>query len=421
VSRHVVVIGAGVEGACSAIELLRAGHRVTILEPGEPGGEQAASFGNAGWFSSMSVIPPSEPGLWKKVPGFLRDPLGPLAIRWQYFPKVLLWLVRYLRAGSTEAKILRTAQALRPLLKDSPVLHSALAREAGVPELVEQKGLLHVYYSRAGFEADAMGWRIRKQVGVTWSEVEGEALRALEPDLDPAYTFAVLVHEAGRCLSPGRYVAALVAHAVRQGATLRKVAAKGFEVDLQVLKGVTLEDGSLLECDAAVLCCGARSKPLAARAGDFVPLETERGYHVMFRGAKQGPRHSASLAGAKMVVNHLEDGLRAAGQVEIAGLEAAPNWKRAHILRDHLQRCFPGLPNPFPADQVSYWLGHRPSMPDGMPCLGRSSASPDIVHAFGHGHVGLVAGARTGRIVAQLVSGQAPEIPIEPFSPARFH
>jgi D-amino-acid dehydrogenase len=421
VSKHVVVIGAGIEGACSAVELLRAGHRVTILEPGEPGGDQAASFGNAGWLSSMSVVPPSGPGLWKKVPGFLRDPLGPLAIRWQYFPKVLPWLTRYLLAGWTEAKVLRTAQALRPLLKDSPVLHGALAREAGVPELIEHKGLLDIHPDRASFEAEAMGWRIRQAVGVTWSEVEGEALRALEPDLAPSFTFAVMVHEAGRCLSPGRYVAALVAHAVRQGATLRKVAATGFKVDVQVLKGVTLADGSLLECDAAVLCCGARSKPLAARAGDHVPLETERGYHVMFHGAEQGPRHSAALAGAKMVVNHMADGLRAAGQVEIAGLDAAPNWKRAEILRDHLQRCFPGLPNPYPADKVSTWMGHRPSMPDGMPCLGRSSASADIVHAFGHGHVGLVAGPRTGRIVAQLISGQAPEIPIEAFAPSRFH
>lgn len=420
-SKHVVVIGAGIEGACSAVELLRAGHRVTIVEPGEPGGEQAASFGNAGWFSSMSVIPPSEPGLWKKVPGFLRDPLGPLAIRWQYFPKVLPWLTRYLLAGWTEEKILRTAQALRPLLKDSPVLHGALAKEAGVPELIEHKGLLNVYFSRAGFEADAMGWRIRKQVGITWKEVEGDALREMEPDLDPAYTFAVLVEEAGRCLNPGRYVAALVAHAQRQGATLRKAAATGFKVDARKLKGVVLEGDTLLECDAAVLCCGAHSRPLAARAGDFVPLETERGYHVMFHGAQQGPRHSASLAGAKMVVNHMEDGLRAAGQVEIAGLHAAPNWKRAEILRDHLQRCFPGLPNPFPADRVTTWIGHRPSTPDGKPALGYASATRDIVHAFGHGHVGLVAGARTGRIVAQLVSGQEPEIPIQPFSPARFH
>jgi len=419
-NRHVVVIGAGIEGAASAVELLRAGHRVTILEPGEPGGEQAASFGNAGWLSSHSVLPPSAPGLWKKVPGFLADPLGPLAVRWQHFPRALPWLLRYLAAGSSEAKLLRIAQALRPLLKDSPVLHGALAREAGVPHLIEHKGLMNAWYSRAGFEAEAMGWCIRRQVGIRWTEVEGEALRAMEPDLDPAYTFAVLTEEAGRCLSPGRYVAALVAHAQRQGAALRKVAATGLRLEGRALRGVALADGTLLGCDAAVICCGIRSAPLAAQAGDKVPLQTERGYHVMLRGANQGPRHSISLGGAKMVVNAMEDGLRAAGQVEIASVEAAPNWKRAEILRDHLLRSFPGLPNPFPADHVTTWLGHRPSTPDGMPCLGRASGCADVIHAFGHGHVGLVAGARTGRIVAELVSGEPPEIPIEAFSPARF-
>ncbi|HEY8611803.1 MAG TPA: FAD-binding oxidoreductase [Roseomonas sp.] len=419
-SRHVAVIGAGVEGAASAIELLRAGHRVTIIEPGEPGGSQAASFGNAGWLSSHSVLPPSAPGLWKKVPDFLRDPLGPLAVRWQYFPRALPWLLRYLAAGSTEAKLLRIAQSLRPLLKDSPLLHGALAREAGVPELIEHKGLMNAWHSRAGFEAEAMGWRIRRQVGITWTEIEGEALRAAEPDLDPAYTFAVLTEEAGRCLSPGRYIASLAAHARRQGAALRKAAATGFRLEGSALKGVTLSDGTVLDCDAAVICCGIRSAPLAAQLGDRVPLETERGYHVMLRGAEKGPRHSIGLGAAKMVVNAMEDGLRAAGQVEIAGLAGAPNWKRAEILRDHLLRSFPGLPNPFPADRVTTWLGHRPSTPDGMPCLGRARSCPDVIHAFGHGHVGLVAGPRTGRIVAQLLSGRPPEIPIEPFSPTRF-
>src|SRR3954463_13772442 len=121
--RHVVIIGAGAIGVISAIEALREGHRVTLIDPGEPGGEQAASYGNAGWLSSHSVIPPAEPGIWKKVPGYLMDPMGPLAIRWSYLPKILPWLVRYLWAGSTEARIEQTARALRPLLKDAPSLH----------------------------------------------------------------------------------------------------------------------------------------------------------------------------------------------------------------------------------------------------------------------------------------------------------
>ncbi|UFN48554.1 FAD-binding oxidoreductase [Roseomonas sp. OT10] len=419
--RHVAVLGAGIAGAASAIELLRAGHRVTILEPGPPGGEQAASFGNAGWLSSHSVLPPSVPGLWRKVPGFLADPLGPLAIRWSHFPRALPWLLRYIAAGSSEARLLRIAQALRPLLVESRELHAALAQEAGVAALIERRGVMHAFTSRAGFEAEAMGWRIRRAVGIGWTELEGEALRTAEPNLDPAYAFGVLVEEAGRCLAPGDYVAALVRLAQARGAVLRPVAATGLRLEGAVLRGVALADGSSLDCDAAVICCGARSKGLARQAGDAVPLESERGYHVMLKDTQQhGPVHSMSLSAAKMVVNPMRDGLRAAGQVEIAGLDAPPNWKRAEILRDHLLKSFPSLPQPFPAERVSFWMGHRPSTPDGLPVLGRSSASPDVIHAFGHGHVGLVAGPRTGRLVAQLLSGQPAEIPVDPFSARRF-
>jgi len=418
--RHVAVIGAGIEGVASAVELLRAGHRVTLLDPGKPGGEQAASYGNAGWLSTMSVIPPSAPGVWRKVPGYLSDPLGPLAIRWRRLPAALPWLLRYIAAGSTEAKILRTAQALRPLLKDSPLLHAALAREAGVPELVEQRGLLNVYPSRAAFEAEALSWRVRRAVGIEWQELEGEALRAAEPDLNPAFGFAVLVGEAGRCLDPGGYVAALAAHAEAQGAALRPVAARGLRIEGGRLRGVALADGSQLDCDAAVISCGARSVPLAAQAGDRVPLETERGYHVVLRGTQLGPQRSMMLSTAKMAVNPMRGGLRAAGQVEIAGLDAAPDWRRAEILRDHLLAAFPDLPRPFPAERISFWMGHRPSTPDALPVLGPSRATPDVVHAFGHGHVGLVAAARTGRLVAQMLSGREPEIPVAPFAASRF-
>jgi D-amino-acid dehydrogenase len=122
----------------------------------------------------------------------------------------------------------------------------------------------------------------------------------------------------------------------------------------------------------------------------------------------------------KMSITWTDRGLRCAGQVEIAGLEAAPNWKRAEILRDHLLRSFPKLPRDLPPERVKVWMGHRPSMPDGLPCLGPAAASPDVLLGFGHGHVGLVAGPRTARILAAMLAGRPPEIPVEPFRPSRF-
>ncbi|GJE16233.1 NAD(P)/FAD-dependent oxidoreductase [Methylobacterium marchantiae] len=416
---HVVVIGSGAVGTVSAIECLRAGHRVTVVDPGRPGGEQASSYGNAGWLSSHSVIPPAEPGMWKRVPFFLLDPLGPLSIRWAYLPKVMPWLVRFLLAARTTPRIERTARAMRTLLVDAPKLHAGLAAEAGVAHLVERRGVLHVYPDRAAFESEARSWEIRRKVGVEWLELSSEELRQREPSLHPRYTFGLVVEEAGHCRDPGSYVAALSGLAEERGATYVATRATGFRLEGGRLAAVTTEEGEIA-CDRAVVAAGARSKPLAASLGDPLPLESERGYHVMVTGAEAGPRTPVMASDAKMIVNVMNGGLRAAGQVEFAGLAAAPNWKRAEILRDHLISMFPGLPDPLPADRLKVWLGHRPSMPDGRPCIGPARRTPDVVYAFGHGHVGLVGSARTGRLVAQLVSGETPEIPLGPFDPRRF-
>ncbi|WP_342452884.1 NAD(P)/FAD-dependent oxidoreductase [Pararoseomonas indoligenes] len=413
------MIGAGIVGACTALHALDRGFRVTLLDPGEPGGEQAASYGNGCWLSVMSVLPPAGPGLWKKVPGFLKDPLGPLAIRWRYFPRVLPWLLAYLRSGWTEARVLRTAHALHTLLSDAPALHRALAERAGVGGLIRRDGLMYVYPSRAEYEAEAMGFRIRRQLGLSWQEIGPEEMRQLQPDLSARYGFGALFEAAGHCTDPGAYVAALVRQAVAEGASLRRTGATGFRIEEGRLKAVRTGDGEIA-ADRAVICAGARSRPLSAAAGSRVPLESERGYHAVVLGAGVGPRIPVMPSDGKMGITMTRAGLRASGQVEIAGLEAAPNWKRAEILRDHLLRAFPGLSEDLPPDRVRFWMGHRPSMPDGLPCLGPSAATQDIVLAFGHGHVGLVAGARSGEIAAALAAGEALPIALEPYDPQRF-
>ncbi|MDB5372711.1 MAG: FAD-binding oxidoreductase [Belnapia sp.] len=416
---HVVVIGAGILGACTALELLKAGFRVSIVEPGPPGGEQAASYGNGCWLSPMSVIPPATPGLWKKVPGFLADPLGPLAIRWSYLPKVLPWLARYLASGWTEARVLRTAVALRALLQGAPALHAALAEEAGVGHLIERRGLMYIYPSRAEFEAEAMAWRIRRQVGVEWLEIGADELRQREPELDRRYGFAALIEEGGHCRDPGGYVAALVQLAEAQGAQRVQARAIGFRIEAGRLRSVLTDTGEIA-ADRAVIAAGAHSKALAAAVGDAVPLETERGYHAMVMHPESGPRTPMMPSDGKMSVTMTDLGLRCAGQVEIAGLEAAPNWQRAAILRDHLLRSFPGLPRDLPPERVKFWMGHRPSMPDGLPCIGPARRTSDVVHAFGHGHVGLVSAPRSARLVAQMLLAQPMEIDAKPYDPRRF-
>jgi len=416
---HVVVIGAGIAGAATAVELLRDGHRVTILEPGEPGGEQAASYGNGAWLSTASVVPVAMPGLWKKLPGYLRDPLGPLAIRWSYLPRLAPWLAYFLRAGSSVKKVEATARALRPLIADAPERHRRLAEEAGVPDLIERRGLLYVFPSRADFEADSLAWRLRAENGVRWLELDEDELRQREPALDRRYTFGLIVEDGGHCTDPGGYVAALVEYARRRGAILRRERALGFRIENRRLQAVRT-DGGEIAAEKAVIAAGSWSKPLAREAGDHVLLETERGYHVEIADPGTGPRQPIMPSDMHTATTLTRNGLRIAGQVELAGHKAAPNWKRAEILRDYALDAWPGLPRDLPPERIKFWMGHRPSTPDGLPCIGTASATQDVVHAFGHGHIGLASGAITGRLAADLISEKEPTIALAPYAPQRF-
>ena len=415
---HLVVIGAGIMGVCAALEAQTRGWAVTILDPGTPGGEQAASYGNGCWLNPLSVIPPALPGLWRKLPRFIADPLGPLAIRWRYLPKMAPWLARYLAAGWTEARVQRTARALRPLLADAPARHLAWAREAGVEHLIQRTGLLYIWADRAGFEAEALAWRVRAAVGCTWRELDEDALRQQEPALDRRYRFGVFTDEGASCTDPGAYVAALAALAQARGARVLRTAATGFRIESGRLRGVTTGEGEVA-ADLALIAAGARSKPLAAAAGDRLPLESERGYHAEIIAPEVATRTPLMPFDGKMSVIRTAGGLRVAGQVEIAGIDAAPDWRRADILRDHLRRTVPGLPAELPPDRIRVWLGHRPSMPDGMPVLGLARRSADIAHGFGHGHVGLVGGPKSAALVIALLAGERPD-EAAPFSPKRF-
>ena len=316
--KKVAVIGAGIVGMATASYLQRDGHDVVVIDPQPPG--HGASFGNAGCFNPSSVVPVATPDTWKNIPKYLSDPLGPLRIRWSYLPALAPWLIRLVRAG-TPQRIEAQARALKTIL--APCLDALLplARDAGAEHLVARNGILIAYRTQQPWDADAAAWDIRRRNGTHWEELNADELRQFDPNLSRDFTRGKLVPGNGHCLDPGAFVAALAEAVQGDGADFPASRATGFTCDGASLRAVQTPEGDVA-ADAAVIATGAHSKPLAAMLGDRVPLETERGYHAMLRAPEVMPRVPTTDSEQKFVATPMADGVRFAGTVELAGLDA---------------------------------------------------------------------------------------------------
>jgi D-amino-acid dehydrogenase len=410
--KRMAVVGAGVVGLACASRLQMRGWEVTLVDPRDPG--MHCSYGNAGCLSRASCVPLGLPGVLSKVPGWLLDPSGPLAIAPRYALAIAPWLWRFWR-NTTLDRVNRIADALHALLDPTVEKWRPLAAWAGVPELIRQDGYAFVYESAAAYEGDALGRELRRARGVRIEVLEGGAVREFDRALSPAITHMVLLPEQGHVPNPLRLSQALASRLREGGARFVQQAATGFEFHEGRVKRVRTE-AQAIEVDAVVIAAGAHSKPLAAHLGAAVPLETERGYHVMIEDPGVQPRIPVCSGEGKYFATPMEGGLRVAGTVELAGLHAQPSWSRADALLSGARRLLPGLAY----GTVDRWMGHRPSLPDSKPVIGRAPKAPNAFFAFGHGHVGLTAAAPTADIVASLASGEAPEIDIAPFAADRF-
>lgn len=414
--RRVGVIGAGALGICAASWLLRDGHDVVVIDPEGIG--NGASFGNAGCLNSSSLVPMSLPGMAWKVAGWLLDPLGPLAIRPRYLPQLAPWLVQFL-LSSSPARVQRQAQALTGLLADAPGAYAPLVSHAGAQDLLRHNGHIVAYRTRRDFDGDRLGWQLRRDAGIRFDVLNENELWQMEPAISRDYQLGLLLPDNAYTVNPQALIRALGESFLRDGGRMSQAKVLDFNFAGQALQGLVTDQGDI-PLDAVVLAAGAHSRGLAEKAGDKVMLDTERGYHVMIKDPEIMPRHSILDAAGKFVATPMEHGLRLAGTVEFAGLQAPPDWRRANRLQTLGRRLFPALQPVYPEARLSRWMGFRPSMPDSLPVIGPARRSRDIIYAFGHGHIGLAAAARTGRLVAELVSGMTPHVDIAPFSAQRF-
>lgn len=409
---HVTVIGAGIVGVSCAAFLQREGFEVTVVDRLEPG--LGTSFGNAGSVSPSAILPVAMPGVAKKIPGWLMDPLGPLTVRWSYLPRIAPWLARFV-SHATREECQRVAVAMRALMETVFDDYQEIIPGEGFNRLIRRNGCLYVYGSRAELDAAKWSLDLRRNLGAEMAEVGGAEMRELEPALNKRFDLGVFAPENGSTIDPYQLVNTIADEIRKNGG--RFVTAEVKDVTLGPEGPVALETtAGRMPVDRLVLAAGAWSSRLARKLGAKVPLETQRGYHVTFPRPQIGVNRTVMWNTRSVFVNPMDCGLRIAGTVELAGLRARPNYARADKLTRIAREMFPDLDT----SDHSKWMGHRPCLPDSLPIVDRSPRFPNTIFAFGHQHVGICSGGPTGRHVATMMAGKTPRIDLSPFSATRF-
>ncbi|MDX8537661.1 FAD-dependent oxidoreductase [Mesorhizobium abyssinicae] len=407
----IAIIGGGIIGICAATYLTEAGRNVTIFD--RTGICEETSSGNAAAFAFTDVLPLAHKGMMRQLPTWLADPLGPLTIPPAYLPKLLPWLIRFWRAGRGDRyETSLAAQAAMMRLAEAEWM--GLLDRSGTRPMLREDGSLELYESEAEFRASLSGWAARERYGIGFNHVEGAEMAALQPGLSPRFIKATFVPGWKTVADPKLLGKAVWAHAERLGARFEhaRVARIAAGADGAT---IVLADGSTRKANQLVIAAGAWSHLLARDLGERIPLETERGYNTTLPKAAFDVRRQLIFSGHGFVITPLETGLRVGGAVELGGIERPPNFARSKAMLEKARRFLPGL-DPSGGRE---WMGYRPSLPDSLPVIGRARA-PNTFYAFGHGHLGLTQAAATGRLIRDLVLGQAPPVGLAPFSPQRF-
>src|SRR5579859_567417 len=398
--RNIAVIGAGVVGMSAALYLQRDGHRVSVIDARAPG--TLTSYGNAGGIVTGAVTPTSTPDLWKEIPTMLFDRSSPIRLRWRYLPQLAPWLARFLLAGRRSA-VDRSAAALAPILRQANEAHRELASLAGIHDVLRPVGWLKAYETEKGFAGSALERELMSRHGIRFEVLNQDELRQLEPGLAPKFVKALFQPDSGFASYPWKLVDGYGQYFAQGGGEFlhenvrRLEPREGGGVRIRSERGIR-------DFDAVVVAAGAWSARLAAGIGDHVSLEAERGYHLNLEPGDAGElRRPVVFPERVFAMAPMQDGIRINSGIELASLEAPPDFSRIYKLLPHARAALPGL-----SDRVNReWMGYRPSTPDSVPVIGASPRYPSVIYAFGHGHLGLTLGPATGRLVASFTAARA--------------
>jgi D-amino-acid dehydrogenase len=399
-STTVAVIGAGIVGVCIAYELRKRGADVVLVDRDEPG--NGASFGNSGAISPSSVVPLAMPGVLASVPQMLRDPEGALYLPLGYLPRALPWLMQFV-ASARPAHVERSAARLLALHRNAVGRHVALADEVGVPELVLQRGHLHLYTDANALAQDDVAWRMRAERGFEFERLDRHGIEALEPAIGPRYRAGIFLADHATIVNPYRYLRSILQRYVEHGGTVRRAEVRRLSAAADGSWRIDTADGPL-SVRHAIVAAGAWSRRLLDPLGIRLSLETQRGYHAQFKCDRMPVSRTVVLTDRKVFVTPMEEGLRVGGTVEIAGLARPPDPRRAALLVKIARENFTGLADA----SFTEWMGHRPCMPDSVPVVGAAAGRPGLWLAVGHGHLGLTDSPGTAQLIADaLLPGAA--------------
>jgi len=409
---HYTVLGAGIVGASCALALREEGFPVTLIDRDAPG--LGASYGNAGLVQTGMPIPVATPGMMRALPRYLTDPQSPLAIRWRHLPRLAPFLFR-LAAASRPDRVETIAKAIHAIAAPAGEAHRTMARDAGATDLFGSRGILFVYPGEASYQADAPVMELFERNGARVERLEEDAIRQMEPALDRSYRRAYHLPDNFYTVDPSALTGRYAMRFEALGGELVRDEVHDLELGPDGPRALSCAGGRRT-IDHLVIALGAHAIPFLKRLGVRLPLQSGRGYHLML------PTPGAGIGGpvvdgqAHFAATPMTGGMRLAGTIEFASVDAAPDWRRADMLYGLAKRMLPALVD----SGAVRWMGHRPLLPDSLPAIGRAPGHPTILLALGHGQFGLTLGPITGRIIAALAAGREPPVDLAPYRPDRF-
>ena len=406
----VAIIGAGIIGVCIAHFLKKNGYEVILYDQHKPGTQ--TSFGNAGLFAKHECVTTNSPHLWKNLPGMLFSNNSPLFIDWFHVLTHLPWMIRFLR-NCTRTRVEHIAKSLSSFSSHAGLAYEEIFNEVDVSEYIVNKEPIYLYESKKLFEKDQFAFNLRKKYHVHFDIISKEDIEKIEPFLEPVYYKGIVLKGENFTRSPIQITQKIFNNFINHGGKfyLKKIDSIFKKDNLLFLRSNTEE----YQFDKIIVAAGVFSNELAQTIGDNFPLDTERGYHIIFENNNNLLSRSVGWAKTGFYMTPMEDGIRAAGTVEIAGLNKPMNNKILTMIETTARNILPQL-----GRVKSKWMGFRSTLPDSLPVIGESQKCKNVYYAFGHQHLGLSLAALTGKTIYSLIEKKSSNINIESLNPYRF-